>query len=66
MGETTMRKKEVLFVKVKKMEYKEAVTAVNRAVEAEATRIAAHGDYSPEAVDLAETLLAAWIRVQRG
>jgi hypothetical protein len=48
------------------MEYKEAVTAVNRAVEAEATRIAAHGDYSPEAVDLAETLLAAWIRVQRG
>jgi len=61
-----MRRKEELFDIVKDMEYHEAVAKVNTAVSAQVTNIASRGDYSREAVEAAEKLLAAWLRVQRG
>jgi len=61
-----MRRKEELFDIVKDMEYSEAVAKVNTAVSAQVTNIASKGDYSREAVEAAEKLLAAWIRIQRG
>tara|TARA_R100000234_G_scaffold74719_1_gene46178 strand:+ start:1495 stop:1680 length:186 start_codon:yes stop_codon:yes gene_type:complete len=61
-----MRRREELFDIVKDMEYHEAVVKVNTAVSAQVTNIASRGDYSREAVEEAEKLLAAWLRVQRG
>jgi hypothetical protein len=61
-----MRKKEELFDIVRGMEYTDAVAAVSSAINAQTSIIAAKGDYSREAVEAAEKLLAAWIRVQRG
>ena len=60
-----LRKKELLDI-VNNMEYPEAVVKVNTAVAAQVTNIAAKGEYSREAVEAAEYLLAAWMRVQRG
>ena len=61
-----MRKKEELFDIVRGMEYTDAVAAVSRAINAQTSTIAAKGDYSREADEAAEKLLAAWLRVQRG
>ena len=61
-----MRRKEELFDIVKDMTYPEAMAKVNTAVSAQVTNIASRGDYSREAVEEAEKLLAAWLRVQRG
>ena len=61
-----MRKKEELFDIVRGMEYTDAVAAVSSAIIAQTSTIAAKGDYSREAVEAAEKLLAAWLRVQRG
>ena len=61
-----MRRKEELFDIVRDMEYTDAVAAVSSAINAQTSTIAAKGDYSREAVEAAEKLLAAWIRVQRG
>ena len=60
-----LRKEELLDI-VNDMEYPEAVVKVNTAVAAQVTNIAAKGEYSREAVEEAEKLLAAWMRVQRG
>jgi hypothetical protein len=61
-----MRKKEELFDIVRGMEYTDAVIAVEGAINSEASRVASKGEYSREAVEKAEMLLAAWLRVQRG
>jgi len=61
-----MRKKEELFDIVNGIEYIDAVAAVSSAINAQTSSIAAKGDYSREAVEAAENLLAAWLRVQRG
>ena len=61
-----MRRKKELFDMAKNMDYYEAVSKVNTAVSAQVTNIASKGDYSREAVEAAEKLLAAWLRVQRG
>ena len=61
-----MRKKEELFDIVRSIEYTDAVAAVSSAINAQTSTIAAKGDYSREAVEAAEKLLAAWLRVQRG
>jgi hypothetical protein len=61
-----MRKKEELFDIVRDMKYTDAVAAVSSAINAQTSTIAAKGDYSREAVEAAEKLLAAWLRVQRG
>ena len=61
-----MRKKKELFDIVRDMEYTDAVTAVEGAINSEASRVATKGGYSREAVEKAEMLLAAWLRVQRG
>ena len=61
-----MRRKEDLSDIVNDMTYVEAVVKVNTAVAAQVTNIASKGDYSREAVEEAEKLLAAWLRVQRG
>ena len=59
------KKEKELFDIVRGMEYTDAVVKVNTAVAAQVTNIAAKGDYSREAVEEAEKLLAAWLRVQR-
>ena len=61
-----MRKKEELFDIVRGMEYTDAVAAVSSAINAQTSTIAAKGEYTREAVEAAEKLLAAWLRVQRG
>lgn len=61
-----MRRKEELFDIVRGMEYTDAVAAVSSAINAQTSIIAAKGDYSREAVEAAENLLAAWLRIQRG
>ena len=61
-----MRRKEELFDIVRDMEYTDAVAAVSSAINAQTSTIAAKGDYSREAVEAAENMLAAWIREQRG
>jgi len=61
-----MRRKEELFDIVRGMSYIDAVAHVSSAINAQTSTIAAKGDYSREAVEAAENLLAAWIRVQRG
>ena len=61
-----MRRKEELFDIVRSIEYTDAVAAVSSAINAQTSTIAAKGDYSREAVEEAEKLLVAWLRVQRG
>ena len=61
-----MRKKQELFDIVRGIEYTDAVAAVSSAINAQTSTIVAKGNYSREAVEAAEKLLAAWIRVQRG
>ncbi len=60
------KKEKELFDIVKNMEYTEAVAKVSTAVNAQVTSIAARGNYSREAVEEAELMLAAWLRIQRG
>lgn len=48
------------------MDWTEAMGDVNMCVQIYASRIAAEGEYSREAVARAEKILAAWERIQRG
>tara|TARA_Y100000114_G_scaffold62905_1_gene57625 strand:+ start:479 stop:640 length:162 start_codon:yes stop_codon:yes gene_type:complete len=47
------------------MKYDDAMAAVSSAINAQVFTIADNGNYSGEAVEAAEKLLAAWFRVQR-
>lgn len=59
------RGREELSHVIRNMEYDDAMAAVSSAINAQVFTIADNGNYSGEAVEAAEKLLAAWFRVQR-
>ena len=59
-------KQDIIRKKAQEMEYVEAVQHLNQVVSLYASRIAAEGKFSPEAVDRAAEIQAAWRRIQRG
>jgi len=61
-----MKKSDIVNEKARDMDWKTAVQHLNQVVSLYASRIAAEGQYSREAVDRATELQAAWKRIQRG
>ena len=61
-----MKKSDIISDKARDMDWKTAVQHLNQVVSLYASRIAAEGQYSREAVDRATELQAAWKRIQRG
>jgi len=61
-----MNKSDIILDKARDMDWKTAVQHLNQVVSLYASRIAAEGQYSREAVDRATELQAAWKRIQRG
>ena len=59
-------KKDVIKQLASDMEWTEALGNVNMCVQIYASRIAAEGEHSPEAVARAQRILASWERIQRG
>jgi len=59
-------KKDVIKELASKMDWTEAMGNVNMCVQLYASRIAAEGEHSREAVDRAQRILASWERIQRG
>jgi hypothetical protein len=61
-----MKKSDIILDKARDMDWQTAVALVNTAVVLHASRIAAEGRYSREAVDKSAEIQAAWKRIQRG
>ena len=61
-----MNKSDIISDKARDMDWKTAVQHLNQVVSLYASRIAAEGQFSREAVDRATELQAAWKRIQRG
>ena len=65
-GETSVNKSDMIMDKAREMDWETALRLVNTAVDLHASRTAAHGQFSPEAVEKSAEIQAAWIRIQRG
>jgi hypothetical protein len=61
-----MNKSDIISDKARDMDWQTAVQHLNQVVSLYASRIAAEGQFSREAVDRATELQAAWKRIQRG
>ena len=61
-----MKKADIINEKARDMEWQTAVQHLNQVVSFYASRIAAEGQFSREAVDRATEIQAAWQRIQRG
>jgi len=61
-----MKRYDIVNEKARDMDWQTAVALVNTAVVLHASRIAAEGQYSREAVDKSAEIQAAWKRIQRG
>ena len=61
-----MKKADIINEKARDMEWQTAVQHLNQVVSLYASRIAAEGQFSREAVDRATEIQAAWQRIQRG
>ena len=61
-----MKKTDIVNKKARDMDWQTAVALVNTAVVLHASRTAAEGRYSREAVDKSAEIQAAWKRIQRG
>lgn len=59
-------KKDEIYNLSKKINWTEAMGDVNMCVQLYASRIAAEGEHSPEAVARAQRILASWERIKRG
>jgi hypothetical protein len=59
-------KQDIIRQKAQHMEYADAVQHLNQVVSLYASRIAAEGQFSREAVERAAEIQAAWKRIQRG
>ena len=59
-------KKDEIYDLSKKINWTEAMGDVNMCVQLYASRIAAEGNHSPEAVARAQRILASWERIKRG
>jgi len=61
-----MKKNDIVKDKARTMEWQTAVQHLNQVVSLYASRIAAEGQFSREAIDRASEIQAAWQRIQRG
>ena len=61
-----MKKSDIVNEKARAMDWQTAVQHLNQVVSLYASRIAAEGQFSREAVDRATEIQAAWQRIQRG
>jgi len=61
-----MNKNDIVKDKARTMEWQTAVQHLNQVVSLYASRIAAEGQFSREAIDKASEIQAAWQRIQRG
>jgi len=61
-----MKKSDIVNEKARAMDWKTAVQHLNQVVSLYASRIAAEGQFSREAIDRATEIQAAWQRIQRG
>lgn len=61
-----MKKNDIVNEKARAMDWQTAVQHLNQVVSLYASRIAAEGQFSREAVDRAAEIQAAWQRIQRG
>ena len=61
-----MKRTDIINEKARDMEWQTAVQHLNQVVSLYASRIAAEGQFSREAIDRATEIQAAWQRIQRG
>ena len=61
-----MKKNDIVKEKARTMDWQTAVQHLNQVVSLYASRIAAEGQFSREAIDRASEIQAAWERIQRG
>ena len=61
-----MKRSDIINEKARDMEWQTAVQHLNQVVSLYASRIAAEGQFSREAIDRATEIQAAWQRIQRG
>jgi len=61
-----MKKNDIVKEKARTMDWQTAVQHLNQVVSLYASRIAAEGQFSREAIDRANEIQAAWQRIQRG
>ncbi len=61
-----MNNSDIIQDKAREMDWQTAVALINTAVVLHASRIAAEGRFSREAVDKSADMQAAWKRIQRG
>jgi hypothetical protein len=61
-----MKKSDIINEKARDMDWQTAVQHLNQVVSLYASRIAAEGQFSREAIDRATEIQAAWQRIQRG
>jgi len=61
-----MKKSDIVKEKARDMDWQTAVQHLNQVVSLYASRIAAEGQFSREAIDRATEIQAAWQRIQRG
>jgi hypothetical protein len=61
-----MKKSDIINEKARDMDWQTAVQHLNQVVSLYASRIAAEGQYSREAMDRSAEIQAAWKRIQRG
>jgi len=61
-----MKKSDIVNEKARAMDWQTAVQHLNQVVSLYASRIAAEGQFSREAIDRATEIQAAWQRIQRG
>ena len=61
-----MKKNDIVKDKARAMEWQTAVQHLNQVISLYASRIAAEGQFSREAIDRASEIQAAWERIQRG
>jgi hypothetical protein len=64
--ETKMKRSDIVNEKARDMDWQTAVQHLNQVVSLYASRIAAEGQFSREAIDRATEIQAAWQRIQRG
>ena len=61
-----MKRSDMVKEKARDMDWQTAVQHLNQVVSLYASRIAAEGQFSREAIDRASEIQAAWQRIQRG
>jgi len=61
-----MKKSDIVKEKARDMDWQTALAIVSRAVHLHASKTAADGQFSREAIDRANEIQAAWQRIQRG